>query len=180
MEKLTLCLLSAVLISFVSALHAPAAMYRWVDGKGITHFTDKAESIPAKYRNQANELDSTEVMDDPAPASMQNQTTGPESSNRSSMESDLQDKGKGYWQMRYSALRLERKALETTIDSSKSKLNEARHKWVTSQKRADRQALNQIEADIAGNEEQLKVLDKKLEDLDNEATRQAVPFDWRK
>jgi hypothetical protein len=41
-----------LIFSFCGALHAQE-FYRWVDDKGIIHFTDSLHSVPEKYRCQA-------------------------------------------------------------------------------------------------------------------------------
>jgi clan AA aspartic protease (TIGR02281 family) len=56
------------------ALPASAEMYKWVDEKGTVHFTDDISSIPEKYREGAEERETSkgtpeqEVREKPAPA----------------------------------------------------------------------------------------------------------------
>lgn len=59
--RLPLSLLGAsvliLLFGMVSA--SQAAMYKYVDKKGVTHFTDRYESIPGEYRNQIQTIRDT-------------------------------------------------------------------------------------------------------------------------
>lgn len=181
MKKLILCLLITSLQLVFAGQYSVAATYKWVDGNGVMHFSDNPESVPLKYRNQAKDPDPAGSVDVSEPSAINPEPVRQPDPSRSAQEEPARsEKGKDYWQMRFSAIRLEQKGLKGNLETSKGKLAEARHKWLTTQRRADRQALNQIEDEMARDEGRIKELDKKLEELDAEATRSAVPFEWRK
>jgi hypothetical protein len=180
MKKLILCLLISSVLLVFTGQYSAAATYKWVDANGVMHFSDNPESVPLKYRNQAKDLDPSGSVDVAEPPAVNPEPVRqPDPSSSPQEEAAISGKGKDYWKMRFSAIRLEQNGLKGNLEASKGKLAEARHKWLTTQRRADRQALNQIENDMARDESRIKELDKKLEDLDAEATRSAVPFEWR-
>ena len=180
MKKLCLCLSILSLLLVFTGQYSVAATYKWVDSSGVMHFSDNPESVPLKYRNQVKNLDTSGsvVVSDPSAVNPE-PVLQPDSSRSTQEEPAGAIKGKDYWQMRFLAIKLEQKGLKANLETNKGKLTEARHKWLTTQRRADRQALNQIEDDMARDEGRIKELDKKLEELDAEATRSAVPFEWR-
>lgn len=59
----------AVLLMVFSYLAPPVvhpSAYRWVDDKGVTHFTDNSDNIPARYLKRAGELPSVSSEKSPA------------------------------------------------------------------------------------------------------------------
>jgi hypothetical protein len=53
-------LIMTVCVIFLNTLTAAAQTYRWTDAQGGMHFTDRLESVPAKYRHKvATEADIT-------------------------------------------------------------------------------------------------------------------------
>jgi len=156
-------------------VHCPqAAVYRWVDGNGSVHFSDNPETIPQKYKKQAETIDQG---GDNKPTDVQVQS--------GVVQSPLQtppvtDKGQEYWHNRFNDLNVKLKGLKEGLDIKRKTMIEYRHKWLTNQKRTDRQALNQIEVEIGRDEEQIKDIENQLESLDAEAARNAVPFEWRR
>jgi hypothetical protein len=48
--------LIVLLISFIFASSASAAIYRWVDEKGVVNFVDDDSKIPSAYRNKAEKV----------------------------------------------------------------------------------------------------------------------------
>jgi len=48
--------LIVLLISFIFASSAWATIYRWVDEKGVTNFTDDYSKVPPAYRNKAEQV----------------------------------------------------------------------------------------------------------------------------
>src|SRR5688500_19719998 len=52
---MTRLVLAAALL-LAGASPAAAALYRWVDAAGVTHYTSDRSSIPEKYRNAAREI----------------------------------------------------------------------------------------------------------------------------
>ena len=45
-----------LLFLFISASCASAAIYRWVDEKGVVNFTDDYSKVPPEYRNKVEEV----------------------------------------------------------------------------------------------------------------------------
>ena len=92
-----------VLVGFVlvSSLVSAQEIYRWVDEKGVAHFTDDASLIPEKYRDQIK----TEKIptESPSPASQAQPQVGPtgppsgKAAEPSSGRKDVLGRGEDWW-----------------------------------------------------------------------------------
>jgi hypothetical protein len=156
--------------------YSVAAVYQWEDKKGVVHFTDNPETIPAKYRNSVK----TDLKnDDSSPPSNYAIPPVHQQPDSSPPMRDI-DKGEDYWRSRYALLRMEIKGLRDGFVVKKDQMNEFRRKWLVTQKRVERQSMNRLEDEIGRDEERIKELERQLESLDGEAARNAVPLEWRR
>lgn len=159
-----------------------AATYRWENSEGVVSFTDNPESIPPQYRKKSRKVEADETVAPPEsavePPPQQESAAGV--AEQSAPPPVSQEKGREYWQMRYSALRGEIAAIKEGLPDKMDRMKELRHEWLTTQKRSERQSLNRMEDEIARDEERVRELERQLEQLDVEAAKSAVPFEWRK
>jgi hypothetical protein len=180
MTRLTFLLLVLFLQILLVVNFSVAAMYKWEDSKGGVHFSDNPDSIPLKYRKNAINRDAREGSP-PTSVNIKTPTqqvpTEPVQSD--AINSPVVEKGRDYWQTRFNGLRTELNGLKAGLEAKRERMNEYRRKWLVTQKRVERQSFNQIEDEINKDEERIKDLEKKLEALDSEAARNAVPFEWR-
>jgi len=153
-----------------------ATVYQWVDGQGVIHLTDSADNVPAAYRKGMKTLDvDTGGATAPAP---QNQ---PAAGNVPQVQGEALYGGhdEGWWRSSFSSLNDAIKNLQNRIEAGKKDLEELRRQRVLYQRPGDRVAYFSQADEIAGNEQQLKVLQKSLDDLDSQAEGAGVPREWR-
>jgi hypothetical protein len=85
----------------VSSLVSAQEIYRWVDEKGVAHFTDDASVIPEKYRDQTKtEKIPTESSPPASQAQPQVGPTGPPSGKAAAPSSERKDvlgRGEDWW-----------------------------------------------------------------------------------
>lgn len=172
-------LISAALFGMLAcqAGTVTAEIYRWEDSKGGVHFTDDQDKIPSKYRKKALERDwqkdgqqtpPTEAARKPAPRPADGAASDKVAPNR-----DI-------WQGRFQSLRSEKAMLENRLTVKRQELTDAqwrRRKFARPGNRVETTALDE---EISRDEARIKEIDKALADLDIEASKAAVPLEWRK
>ncbi len=166
------CLLIAgvVLGSYGDSL---AGIFQWEDSDGVVHFTDNPDNVPSVYRKKIRELD---LKDDVSPAAS---VAGKAPPAKTPGTVDAQ-RNEQVWRRRYASLRAEIKLLQDHLPAKREELTELSRRRTKFQKGSDRVAFNDLSAEIKGDEEHIKELEKQLYDLDIEAARNAVPLEWRK
>lgn len=179
MKTMTFLLLATILQIMLMGDFSVAAVYKWEDAQGAVHFTDNPDAIPLKYRNKAKNLEPNETFSEPVANKESSLPQQAESVQPPETQNAGDSRGKEYWQMRFNTIRNDIKFIKDGLPGKRERMEEYRHKWVVKQKRADRQTLNQIEDDIRSDEEKIKDLEKQLDMLDVEASRSAVPMEWR-
>jgi len=166
-----------LVLLLAAASDARGAIYEWTDADGVVHFTDNHGSIPAGYRKKARKVENTEEPAVAFPASGMPQpvpqTVGPSQSSTGGHD-------EGWWRRSFSSLRFEAKALQDGLPAKQAKLAELRRKHAIYEHGSDRAAANALEAEIAADQTRIAELQKKLDELDLEASRAAVPLEWRK
>lgn len=168
--------LLAPLLLAIAVPSAQAAFYQWVDAHGVVHFTDDARKIPLAYRKKARKLNLTEQ---PAPAGG---ATARQPASPPQPEPDLSAPGghtQQWWRQRFSALRAELKALQDGMPQKQEKLVELRRQRTIYQRGRDRAAWNEMQAEISADETRIGELQKQIAALELEASRAAVPTEWR-
>ena len=171
--KLYPLVLLLLLLQFVPS-RVLAAFYRWLDADGVVHFTDDPKRIPLKYRQKAKKLD---LPAESAPAPTE---PSPQASPQAYEPSLPGGHAEDWWRQRFATLRDEVKALQDGLVVKQEKLVELRRTRTIYQRARDREAVNRMEADISGDETRLSRLLNQMEALDREATRAAVPAQWRR
>lgn len=161
------------LCCFASVLQA--AVYEWVDDKGVVNFTDNADKIPSKYMGKAKEKSPENSRITVTPSS----TVDAPPVEKSGADGSFGGFSKGWWKSRFSELRDEKKSIENSLLVKKEELNTLRRKKVIYQRGSDRIAYNEQHEEIARDEARIKELEEKLLALDADAAKAGVPFEWR-
>ena len=158
------------------AWRAHAAVFEWIDDAGVVHFTDDSKNIPAKYRKKTRVLELPEA----APAGSGGQPQRAEPQRSPSRAAFPGGHSEEWWRQRFAALRGEVKTLQDGLQTKQAKLVELRRTRTIYQRGRDREAINALEAEMAADEKRIADLLKQLDAVDQEATRQAVPGEWRR
>ena len=145
---------------------ASADTFQWSDSQGV-HFTDDIDKVPAKYRNKAQKVDVTPVIqqeqtEEQAPAA---KTHG--------------GQGEEWWRSRFRALRDEMKSIQDKLPEKKEKFASRHRRYVIFSKPSDRVAENDLDNDIKNDEARIEDIRRQLADLDVEASKAGVPMEWR-
>jgi chromosome segregation ATPase len=153
---------------------ANAEIYQWTDKSGGIHFTDDQEKIPPEYRNKTKEIDLTPAVEENEP-----QTNQPDSNMDNSAPS-YGGHDEKWWRSSFRSIREDIKRIQDGLPAKRDRLRELKRVRKLFHKPADRLDINDLENEIKQDEEQIATLEKKLADLDTEASRNAVPLEWRK
>lgn len=177
MKKLLPALILTVLLFDVAA---QAATYEWLDEKGVVHFTDDPDRIPAKYLKRVKERDSVKGVATKPPLQPATESTAPAVSDDKGSDGRIYGgHGKDWWRSGFTSLRADIKSLEDGLAVKRENLNVARRKRVIYQRGSDRVAFNEQNKEIKQDEATIKELQEKLNALDAEAARAGVPLEWR-
>lgn len=177
--------ISLVLIIAAMGVAGPSwgETYEWTDSKGVVNFTDDLDKVPAKYRTKVRERESIRSEEGAVPPSGGSepviQQTGKTPPPSSPSVMVYGGHGQGWWRGQYASLRQGIKAIESSLAEKRDKLAELKRKRIIYQRTRDRVAYNQLEAEIKGDEAQLKEVQERLSALDDEAGKAGVPQDWR-
>jgi hypothetical protein len=167
---------------------ADSRMYQWTDDSGTVSFTDNPIRIPKKYLKKAKKRDSM------AGKTLSSQEQNKVSGEFSQMSPDRQLFGghdEHWWRGQFSGLRLQIKTINEALPEKKARLKELHYKKVVSNSssmsptpitnpRKHREEYLDLYLEIKGDEEKLAELEKKLAELDFDASKAGVPFGWRK
>jgi hypothetical protein len=175
-------LLVPLLLSLVTASLSEAAFYQWVDRQGVVHFTDDAKNIPLDYRKKARKLELSELPSSAVEVQPRQPTQPEPAAPKLSAPVDAAPGGhtQQWWRQRFAALRAELKALQSAMPLKQANLGELRRKRTIYQRGRDREAINVLQAQISADEVRIGELQNQLNALDLEASRAAVPMEWRR
>lgn len=156
---------------------AQADTYRWVDDKGVVHFTDDPDRIPSRYLKRVQEIpaDPSSLQQDKAPAPL---TAPPSQAGSGSiLPGGLPEPA---WRSRFTTIRAEMKALQDGLTKKREALDQLRRKRIIYQRSQDRLAYSEQADDIERDEVRSRELEAQLNALENEASRAGVPLEWRR
>jgi DNA anti-recombination protein RmuC len=169
-------LITAVLL-FASAAR-PDEVLKWVDERGVVHFTDNAASVPEKYRKQIDRRELPEEMGTSSETTREVKETSQE-------PKDRYGRGEDYWgekanevknqlgqaQKEYERVRLQFNDLVAEYNATRSRAKRRQY-----QKRIEslQQELNHRRQDMEKAKELLE------ETLPEEAKRAGAPAEWVK
>jgi DNA repair exonuclease SbcCD ATPase subunit len=173
-----------LMIIFLIPISAHAAVYEWKDDKGVVNFTDNPDKIPVKYMKRVKKRPSIDVdTTESTPSAVQDvqrkTSAAPESAAK---EKELLYGGHNeeWWRSAFAKIREELKTIQDKLPEEKQDLEAARRKMAIYQYPKYRQAYYDLKSEIEKDEARIEELNKQLESLDNDASRAAVPLDWRK
>lgn len=174
-----LALVLAIVTGFTVA--AQAETYRWVDDKGVVHYTDNPDRIPFRFLKRVNEIP-TSGGDEPGQDGGAPEPIQQRQSQRALTGSSLNLPGglsEQEWRARFTALRVEMKTLQDGLPEKRETLNQFRRKRLIYQRPQDRLAYNEHKDKIERDEARIKELEAQLAVLEIEASRAGVPIGWR-
>jgi|AMWB02.1.fsa_nt_gi DNA repair exonuclease SbcCD ATPase subunit len=172
-----------VLLLLILSFSVPASaeIYKWVDDKGVINFTDNRDAIPAKYRKKALQISSEK----PKPSAVEQGGDG--QSAEPAQATEAQKSGTLYgghdedwWRERYASLRGEIKELQDNLPKKRQELEQLNRKYRLYTYSRNRVAYQEKADEIKSDEDRIRELMEKLNDLENEAGRAGIPFEWRK
>lgn len=163
-----------IMMLLVCMMHAPAlaAVYEWIDDKGVVNFTDSREKIPAKYQGQAREKDLSQeknvtiIKDESPPAPRLELAPGPKT---------YDGRDARWWETTIAALRAEIGSIEKGLPDKRQKLSQLNRRRTLYHKAADRVAINNLGKEIEKDEAKLRELQDKLNELQAQALKAGVP-----
>ena len=155
-------------------------VYKWVDEKGMAHFTDDLSLVPEKYRDQVRE---TKPQGKPAPPSAEfPESVGKEKETESAPEAvseqkDLSGRGEEWWRATVSEWNKKLKTARENYEDAYNKWKAKEEELQASQFKPD-SVKRKLKAEAKALEEDLKDWDKQVEEarnmLDNVLPRQAI------
>jgi hypothetical protein len=154
---------------------ADAATYEWTDSRGGVNFTDDSDKIPSKYRNKAREIKVTPAID--IPSQPQSQIVSPAAREN---ESGFGGHDEMWWRSSFKALRDEMKNIQENLPGKREQLTQLKRQRTIYQKPSGRIAYYDKIREIEGDEARVTELQKQLADLDTNASKAAVPLEWRR
>jgi hypothetical protein len=149
------------------------AVYEWVDGSGLSHYTDDPSNIPQQYRNKARKSDVADETVAPAGARPQR----PESVRPKAVL--YGGHNEFWWRNSFKEIREEIVILKNRIPDLKAKLTETARSRTRFHKPSDRVEYNAINDEISRTEARIKELEQKLVELDDKGATYGVPREWR-
>ena len=159
-RTLFVIILLALLISRISF----AEVYKWVDEKGVTHFTDDMTQVPEKYRPKAKSIETPQERED----TKVEEELAPKKKEDS--YKDRLGRGEEYWKGRVEEGRKKLGELQNKLEVLKSKYNGLTERFNDSRSTAERanlrrerdQVKNEIDQCNSQIEEARGVLEKKI------------------
>jgi predicted nucleic acid-binding Zn-ribbon protein len=85
-----------------------------------------------------------------------------------------------WWRQRFAALRSELKALQDGVAQKQTRLVELRRERRIYTRARDREAVNLLTDEISADEVRINQVMKQIDELEQDATRAAVPMEWRR
>jgi hypothetical protein len=160
MKRTLFIILFIFLISQVSF----AQVYKWVDEKGVTHFTDDITQIPGKYRPKAEAIEVREEKED---------TKGEEGFAPKKEEEPYKDRlgrGEDYWKGQVGEWRKKLRELQDKLEVLRGKYNGLTERYNDSRSKSERanlrserdQVKNEIDQCNTQIEEAQGMLEKKI------------------
>lgn len=168
-------LLAVCLILGMGALALATTMWKWVDDKGVVHYTDELYRVPKKYQSKAVQVEVKQV----EPLTNQNPSP-PSSDSQAAEEQKLQEAQlKAVWVAKAQNAVAEVKRLEEAVRAQDMVCTKLHKKWELMPVVANREALNtcvqslsKLKLDLA------KAIEYRDKGLYKEAQLAGVPITW--
>lgn len=167
-----LCLAVAVPAVAQETEDAGGGVYRWTDQSGQDHYTDDPTTIPERYRKKATRTEGRELMEVTAEGV---RTSASSAGTYSPPVGPNEDA----WRERFAALHKQIAALEAQLEKDRALVkNSVPQLWGGVPRTAPEVA--EAQERIPTTEQKLAEARAALEELDREASREAVPREWRR
>jgi chromosome segregation ATPase len=143
--------LTLILLLLFTATFSYAQVYKWVDEKGIVHFTDDITQIPEKYRRTIEEREVKEE-------SIETKEAGeaPQKKQADAYKDRL-GRGEEYWKGRVEESKKKLQSLQEKVESLRLKYNELTEKFNTSKSSAERATIRNDREQIKNQMDELRV-----------------------
>ena len=135
----------------VSLSHAD--VYKWVDEKGIVHFTDDITQIPEKYRRAIEEVE-IEVGEEKTETKQEGE--GPQKKQEDSYK-DRSGRGEEYWKGRVEEWRKKLQSLQERVESLRLRYNELTEKFNSSKSSVQRATIRNDREQVKNQMDELRV-----------------------
>ena len=141
-----------ILIFLFAATLAHAQVYKWVDEKGVVHFTDDMTQIPEKQRRaiEQREVDEEKI------ETKKEEGEAPQKKQADSYK-DRSGRGEEYWKARVEESRKKLQSLQENVDSLRLKYNELTEKFNTSKSSVERATIRNEREQIKNQMDELRV-----------------------
>lgn len=143
--------LTLILLFLFTATLSYAQVYKWVDEKGIVHFTDDITQIPEKYRRAIQEV---EVIQEKIETKEEGEA--PQKKQADSYK-DRSGRGEEYWKGRVEESRKKLQSLQEKVESLRLKYNELTEKFNTSKSSVERAMIRNDREQIKNQMDELRV-----------------------
>ncbi len=173
-------ILSVLMIFLVSPLGA-ATIYKWVDEKGVTNFSDDPEKIPPAYRDRAlrEQMEEPQRASSPPPAQQPAQQV-------EERATDVQGRGEAWWRERARPLKERLKEATENYEKANSEFTKKAeaigrtnfYGRSRSQSKWDAMELNRLNEEKKKCEAQVAEANEKLKELGREAEEAKANPDW--
>jgi hypothetical protein len=180
-----LCALCLVSHSAVTAAGETGAnVYQWTDSHGTVHYTDNPLSIPARSSNRIIKRESIKGVATPQQDRKEETARTIPKNNKTDLYGGHDE---SWWRDRYASLRSQIRQIKESAPGKQTLLRELHYNKAASAYihykgtySENRTAYRQLYQEIKNDEARLVELEKDLESIEVEASRNGVPFDWRK
>lgn len=164
-------IVAACLVLMPAAFAQDGGVYRWTDRQGQDHYTDDPSTIPQEYRKKAQRTEGRELMEvstgesaDRGAATTRSASVGPDEET---------------WRGRFQAAHQRVASLEAQLQKDRELVRTSVPELRAGIPRTS-DAVREAQARIDENERALTTAREELEALDREASREAVPREWRR
>jgi chromosome segregation ATPase len=151
--------LTLIFLFLFTATLSYAQVYKWVDEKGIVHFTDDITQIPEKYRRAIQEVEVNQEK-----IQTKEEGEAPQKKQADSYK-DRSGRGEEYWKGRVEESRKKLQSLQEKVESLRLKYNELTEKFNTSKSSVERATIRNEREQIKNQMDELRVQIGEAKDM---------------
>jgi len=160
MKRILIIILFFLFISEISL----AEIFKWVDEKGVVHFTDDILQVPEKYRSKVKKMGLPERIKETKAEEEATPKGESTSKNKEEVYKDRLGRGEDYWKARVEGWRNKLKDYQEELETLRTKYNELTLKINDSRNAAER-------GNLRGERDQIKIeiyqYKNKIEEANN-------------
>ena len=171
MKRIPFLFILVILLALWPGGNASAQVYKWVDEKGVLHFTDDITQIPERYRTnlqgQEEEEHPLETVGQPENAPVKKGQT----------YTDTAGRGEDYWRAKVQEWKGKLETAQEKLEGLRSKYNEMTEKYNTSRHSGEQLTIRNQRDKIQAEMDQCKVqIDEAQEMLGKKIPEEANLF----